>query len=57
VVLRLGPRCLPLDELRKLGPLAIRGDYVAFLASAVTPELAAAIAPESVQRIHNASLK
>jgi len=45
-LLRLGPRCPSLDELRKLGPLAVRGKYVAFAASAVTPELAAALEPE-----------
>jgi hypothetical protein len=45
-VLRLGPRCPPLDELRKLGPIATRGKYVALAASAVTPELAAALEPE-----------
>jgi hypothetical protein len=56
-VLRLGPRCPPLDELRKLGPLAVRGSYVAFLAPAVTPDLAAAIEPEPAQRVRNASLK
>jgi hypothetical protein len=57
VVLRLGPCCPSLDELRQLGPLAIRGKYVAFLASAVTPELASAIAPGSAHMIRNASLK
>jgi hypothetical protein len=35
-----------MEELRKLGPLAVRGKYVAFAASAVTPELAAALEPE-----------
>ena len=45
-VLRLGPRCPALDDLRKLGPLAMEGSYVAFLAAAVTPELAAALEPE-----------
>jgi hypothetical protein len=45
-VLRLGPRCPPLDELRKLGPIAIKGKYVALPASGVTPELAAALEPE-----------
>jgi hypothetical protein len=56
-LLRLGPRCPSLDELRKLGPLATRGKYVAFAAAAVTPELAAALEPESVRRVRNASLK
>ena len=45
-VLRLGPRCPSLEELRKLGPLAVRGKYVALAASAVTPDLAAALEPE-----------
>jgi hypothetical protein len=45
-VLRLGPRCPSLEELRKLGPVAIQGEYLAFPASAVTPELAAALEPE-----------
>ncbi|MFL5312725.1 MAG: hypothetical protein ACJ79H_20020 [Myxococcales bacterium] len=45
-LLRLGPRCPSMEELRKLGPVAVRGRYVAFAAAAVTPELAAALAPE-----------
>jgi hypothetical protein len=45
-LLRLGPRCPSMEELRKLGPFAVRGKYVAFAASAVTPELAAALEPE-----------
>ncbi|HZR09922.1 MAG TPA: hypothetical protein VFA79_15175 [Myxococcales bacterium] len=50
-VLRLGPKCPSLDELRRLGPLAVRGSYVALPASAVTPELAAAMEPEHVRVI------
>jgi len=46
-VLRLGPRCPPLAELRALGPVAVEGSYLAFAARSVTPELAAALAPES----------
>jgi len=45
-LLRLGPRCPSMEELRKLKPFAVRGEYVAFAASAVTPELAAALEPE-----------
>ena len=45
-LLRLGPRCPPMEQLQKLGPLAVRGKYVAFAASAVTPELAALLEPE-----------
>jgi hypothetical protein len=51
-VLRLGPECPAMDELRKLGPIAIRGSYVAFPASAVTPDLAAAIQPERPRKDH-----
>jgi hypothetical protein len=49
-VLHLGPRCPSLEELRRLGPLAVRGDYVAFLSAKVTPELAAVLEPEQVNR-------
>jgi hypothetical protein len=35
-----------MEELRKVKPFAVRGEYVAFAASAVTPELAAALEPE-----------
>ncbi len=46
VVLRLGPRCPPLEALRKLGPIAVEGPYLAFRAADVTPELAEALIPE-----------
>ena len=45
-VLRPGPSCPPLEELRKLGPIAIEGDFVALPASVVTPDLAAALEPQ-----------
>ena len=53
-VLRLGQRCPTLEDLRKIGPLSVRGAYVALPASAVTPELAAALAPEHPRVISTA---
>jgi hypothetical protein len=53
VVLRLGPRCPSLEDLRKLGPVAVEGAYVAFPAGAVTPELAAAVEPERLLRVRD----
>jgi hypothetical protein len=45
VVLRAGSGCPPMDELLKLGPIAVKGPYLAFAASAVTAELAEALGP------------
>jgi hypothetical protein len=45
LVLRVGRSCPPLNELRKLGPIAVEGPYVAFRAADVTPELADALIP------------
>ena len=53
-VLRLGPHCPTLDELRKLGPVSVRGSYVVLQASAVTPELGAALGPERPRVVRSA---
>jgi hypothetical protein len=53
-LLHLGPRCPPLDELRKLRPIAVEGGYVAFLSAQVTPELATVLEPEQVNRARTA---
>ena len=53
-VLKLGPRCPPLEELRKLGPVSVRGSYVALRSTAVTPELGAALAPERSRVVRTA---
>jgi hypothetical protein len=55
-VLRAGSGCPPMDELLKLGPLAVKGRYLAFAAKAVTPELAEALdSPERPARATNGS--
>ena len=53
-VLRLGPRCPSLAQMRKLRPVSVRGSYVALPAAAVTPELAAALAPERPRVVRTA---
>jgi len=49
-VLRAGSGCPPMEELLKLGPIAVQGRYLAFAASAVTPELAEALDPQRPAR-------
>lgn len=49
-VLRAGSGCPPMQELLKLGPIAVEGRYLAFAASAVTPELAEALDPQRPAR-------
>jgi hypothetical protein len=53
-VLRLGPRCPPLEELRKLHPTSVHDSYVALPASAIPPELGAALAPEHPRVVRTA---
>jgi hypothetical protein len=52
-VLRAGSGCPPMKELVKLGPIAVQGRYLAFAASAVTPELAEALDPQRPARATN----